>query len=101
MKKIRDVIKAAPGPELVLERAGGAFTFEVDVKSEENQGWNPPKNAVRRFGNPNDSKMDVDFTHPNRFAAFWDMEDVPAFSEEDIDEFECQPCGKNSRFHRP
>ena len=36
-EKIRDIIKAAEGPELVLQRAGGSFTFDVDVKSDEEE----------------------------------------------------------------
>ena len=33
-KQIRDIIKAEKGPELVLQRHAGSFTFDVDVKSE-------------------------------------------------------------------
>ena len=33
-KAIRDMLKAESGPELVLQRTGGTFTFDVDVKSE-------------------------------------------------------------------
>ena len=31
-KKTRDIIKAEMGPEVILERRGGAFTFDIDVK---------------------------------------------------------------------
>ena len=41
-KKIRDIIKAAPGPELVLQRSGGSFTFEVDVKESEDDWIKKP-----------------------------------------------------------
>ena len=32
-KAIRDIVKADEGPETILERRGGAFTFDIDVNS--------------------------------------------------------------------
>ena len=32
-RKIRDIVKHANGSEIVLERSGGSFPFEIDVKS--------------------------------------------------------------------
>ena len=36
--EIRDLAKSSNGSEIVLERSGGSFTFEVDVKAER-EGW--------------------------------------------------------------
>ena len=79
-RKIRDLVKGGRGNEVILERAGGAFTFETDVKSEEAGGWKELKNAIRR-GNT----MDVDESVPvhNRFSTL---------REEQCDESECTLC---------
>ena len=34
-KKIRDRIKAEQGPEVVLQRSAGSFTFDMDMKDQE------------------------------------------------------------------
>ena len=34
--EIRDLVNGTQSNELVLERSGGSFTFEIDVKSD---GW--------------------------------------------------------------
>jgi hypothetical protein len=52
-RKIRDLVKSNQGHEVVLERAGGSFTFEIDVKSEE---WQDPKKAAKAGA----QKMQVD-----------------------------------------
>ena len=31
---VRDLVKCERGPEIVLERKGGAFTFDIDIKDE-------------------------------------------------------------------
>ena len=89
-KKIRDIIKAENGPEVILERRGGAFTFDIDVQSQEADKWEKPKktfkSAVRQS-----SDMDVSMVSGNRFDPLWD---------EEGDDLECQPCGAESRFHR-
>ena len=46
-KMIRDIIKAEKGPEVILERRGGAFTFDIDVQSDEASKWETPKKTVR------------------------------------------------------
>ena len=98
-KQIRDIIKGERGPELVLQRSGGSFTFDVDVKSEEStqraaEKFEPARNTVKAQGN---HKIDVDYTSRNQFGAFWDMEEV-----DECNELNCQPCGNGcSGFHRP
>ena len=98
-KQIRDIIKAERGPELVLQRHGGSFAFDVDVKSEvatqEAGGqFSPAKNTVKPKRN---QKMAVDYTSKNAFSAFWGMEEI-----DECNELTCKPCGGNcSRFHRP
>ena len=98
-KQIRDIIKAERGPELVLQRHGGSFAFDVDVKSEAatqaaSGKFSPAKNTVKPKGN---QKMDVDYTSKNAFSAFWGMEEI-----DECNELTCKPCGSScSRFHRP
>ena len=83
---------------MVLQRHGGSFTFDVDVKTaESNQGsggkFSPAKNTVKPKGN---HKMDVDYTSKNSFGAFWGMEEI-----DECNELKCEPCGQGcSGFHR-
>ena len=46
-KMIRDIIKAEKGPEVILERRGGAFTFDIDVQSDGDNKWETPKKTVK------------------------------------------------------
>ena len=87
---IRDIIKAEKGPEVILERRGGAFTFDIDVQSEDANKWEKPKKTVKNAGRQS-SDMDVSMVSRNRFDPLWD---------EEGDEIECHPCGAESRFHR-
>ena len=77
--------------------------FEIDGKEKEEE-WTPAKNTIRsrRGANSAGDKMDVDFTDKNQYEAFWDMEDVPAYSGGRSEDFQCQPCGTKSilGFHR-
>ena len=43
-RKIRDLVKGTQGNEVVLERAGGSFTREIDVNSD---GWQDPKKTAK------------------------------------------------------
>ena len=84
-RKIRDIVKACQGSEIIFERANGAFTFEIDVQSE----WETPKpKRTIRAGN---RSMDVDETQVEKsyYDALW---------EEEYEETQCIPCG--SAFHR-
>ena len=52
-RKVRDTVKAESGPEIVLERKGGAFTFDGDVKDEKKSNtkeqeaeWKKPRNPA-------------------------------------------------------
>ena len=100
VKQIRDIIKKQPGPELILERRGGTFMLDVDVKSEGeqiNDKWMSKKEAPKRFtksNNTQSNQMDVDMAgrSSNRFGALWS-------DEPEIEELECQTC--NQCFHRP
>ena len=73
-KKIRDIIKAEEGPEVILERRGGGFTFDIDVQSEKSDisnQWQTPKETVRATGNRG-NEMDIDVAGKNRFDPLWD-----------------------------
>ena len=81
-RKIRDLVKGTQGSEVVLERAGGSFTFEIDVKSE---GWQEPKKPAR----PSTQKMQVDeVAIKSYFDALWEE---PEYEER----IRCEPT-----FHR-
>ena len=83
-RKIRDLVKGTQGNEVVLERAGGSFTFEIDVKSDE---WKDPKKPAR----PTTQKMQVDeVAIKSYFDALWE--------EPEYEELECGNC--ESTFHR-
>ena len=43
-RTIRDLVKGTQGSEVVLERSGGSFTSEVNVKSN---GWQEPKKPAK------------------------------------------------------
>ena len=65
-RKIRDLLKGTPGNEVVLERAGGSFTFEIGVKSDE---WKEPKKPVK----PSNQKMEIDeVAIRSHFDALWE-----------------------------
>ena len=108
-KKIRDIIKSEEGQEVILERRGGGFTFDVDVKSEKSSTntsgtnssgantsgtsnrWDTPKKTVRAASNQG-NKMDIDVADKNRFDPMWDDEEDATQSNE---------CNQSGRFHRP
>ena len=89
-KKIRDIIKAETGPEVILERRGGAFTFDIDVQSDGGSKWETPKKTVKSTINQT-SKMDVDVASANRFDPLWDDEE---------DTIDCGMCNAGAGFHR-
>ena len=70
-RKGRDIVEQASGSEIVLERSGGSFTFEIDVESA-GETWSNPRKPVRG-GN---RKMDVDELQVERsyYDAVWDEE---------------------------
>ena len=84
-RKIRDIMKGAPGPELVLERRGQAFTFDMDIpsrhqgepqqakKSSDAQGeWRNPKRPFRQAfshqGHRGAQPMEVDICRPSYYC---------------------------------
>ena len=81
-RKIRDLIKSGKGSEVILERSGGSFTFEIDVKSQESEGWKAPKNPVR--GNTRSMEVDRITIAQSYFNNLWE--------EQEYDEVECTPC---------
>ena len=89
-KMIRDIIKAEKGPEAILERRGGAFTFDIDVQSDEASRWETPKKTAKST-NCQSSAKDTDVANWNRFDPLWD---------EEGDEIECGTCNARARFHR-
>ena len=89
-KMIRDKIKAEKGPEVILERRGGAFTFDIDVQSDEASRWETPKKTAKGTTRQS-SAMDTDVANWNRFDPLWD---------EEGDEIECGTCNAGACFHR-
>ena len=91
-KKIRDIIKAEAGPEVILERRGGAFTFDIEVKSEaiENR-WESPKKTIKASRN-HSNNMELGVVDKNRFDPLW---------EDDEDASQCGACNPGELFHRP
>ena len=97
-RKIRDLVKNCKGSEIVLERSGGSFTFEIDVKAEneqqpqqqqpQQQGWSTQNRKPAKAGTRN---MEVDAVAgvPSYYDALW---------EQDYEEVDCTPCGLF--FHR-
>ena len=99
-RKIRDLVKGTQGSEVILERAGGSFTFEMDVKSGDR--WQTPKKTTR----PSTQKMQVDevMIEKSYYDALWDDEyaeqSVPNLVDDNEEAMQCVPWG-NSRFHWP
>ena len=101
-KKIRDLIKAEKGSEVILERKGHAFTFGVDVHTEERQSeparewaYPLPKKAFKpQKRQLDDNRMEVDTVTKNMRNRFDAMN--PLWEQEQ--EIECRVC---CPFHRP
>ena len=97
-KNIRDIIKAEAGPEVILERRGRAFTFDIDVKSEgsgnQQQQWQTPKKTVKalKWSNQHGNHMEVDMADKNRFDPLWDDESAA---------LQCGTCHPGERFQWP
>jgi hypothetical protein len=89
-KMIRDIIKAEKGPEVILERRGGAFTFDIDVQSDEASKWETPKKTAKSTVRQS-SDMDIGMVSRNQFDPLWDEEEEGSH---------CQPCGAGACFHR-
>ena len=89
-KMIRDIIKAEKGPEVILERRGGAFTFDIDVQSDEASKWETPEKTVKSTVRQS-SDMDMGMVSRNQFDPLWDEEE---------EESNCRPCGASACFHR-
>ena len=80
-RKIRNLVEGGAGSEVILERAGGSFTFEMDVKSE-GGGCKGPTRPARC----NNQMTDVNET-----------KDVESFlaavcEVQERSEIECSPC---------
>ena len=82
----------------MLQRQGGTFTFDVEVKDEESQKqspsseWTRPKNPVK---SSQSTKMEVDYAHANSYSALWDEGEIAEGAHEGMI---CNPCGM--AFHR-
>ena len=83
-RKIRDLVNGTSGNEVVLERAGGSFTFHMDVKSQENaDGFKEPNKTVKASNH----KMQVDeIAIKSYFNALWDEPEY-----EKIERGQCAP----------
>ena len=81
-RQIRDLVKGGKGSEVILERAGGSFTFGIDVKSQNGEGWKEPKKPAKA-GN---RSMEVDqATIAQSYCnILWE--------EQEYDEVMCAPC---------
>ena len=49
-RKIRDLVRAESGPEIVLERRRGAFTHDIDIKDEKTS--KAPEAELKKPRNP-------------------------------------------------
>ena len=101
-EKVRDIVKAEAGPEIVLERKAGAFKFNIEVKDNRNDdGFQAPKRTIKL---KKSNEMDVDETEIEKsyYDALW--EDSPGLQDEvwsgAVDEMKCVECNHNCRFHR-
>ena len=93
VEKIQDIIKAEEGPKIILERRGGAFTFDIDVKSGEssNQQWQTPKKTVKAQSNRG-NHMEIDMADKNMFDPL---------SDDESETLQCGTCHPGERFHWP
>lgn len=74
-RKTRDLVKGIQGSDVVLQRAGGSFAFEINVKSD---GWQRP----RRPAKTSNQRMQVDkVAITSYFDALWE--------EPQYEELEC------------
>ena len=98
-EKIRGIVKAEEGPEIVLQRKSGAFKFDIEVKRGNDDGFQIPKKIAKVKGN---REMDVDEAgiEKSYYDALWgDSPEVEDDAAEMIeDEMRCQTC--NKCFHR-
>ena len=61
-----DLVKGTKGNEVVLERAGGSSTFEIDVNPH---GWQDPRKTVKA----STQKMQIDEVAINSYLdALWE-----------------------------
>ena len=86
-RKIREVVTQVSGSEIVIERAGGSFTFEIDVNSEGKEFCIPKKTV--KGGNRN---MDVGELQVERsyYDALWEGRNA---------EMARSPCDSTFRTH--
>jgi len=110
-EKIRDIVKAEEGPEIVLERKAGAFKFDIEVQGGRNdEEFQVPKKTAKPR---NSREMDVDEAgiEKSYYDALWEdspemEDDMTGMIEEELRCQKCQPvqhaCGhaRNNRFHR-
>jgi hypothetical protein len=78
------IINDSKGPSVPIKRKGGAFTIEVDVSEEQEDGFKMAKKTIKaKAVQSND--MDVDAIVKGAWEAFW----------------ECRDCESESTFHGP
>ena len=103
-EKVRDIVKAEAGPEIVLERKAGAFKFDVEMKDGRNERpFETPKKTVKF----RKSEIDVDEAgiEKSYYDALWEdspgMEDDMMAGAIDDEEMKCEKCDAGKAcFHR-
>ena len=68
-RKIRDLVKSCKGSEIVFERSGGSFAFEIGVKSE-GKDWHATKKTVK--ASTRSMKVDGVVGVPSYCDAIWE-----------------------------
>ena len=102
-RKIRDLTEAERGLEVILERQDGAFTFDMDVKTEgkpqQQQQAESERKKPRNPGRADSNRsMEVDAAMgiaKGQYGALW--EGLPNLEDSDDEEIQRHEC--NSGFH--
>ena len=81
--EVRKILEKSRGPRVPITRKAGAFTIEMEIKTEDDDGFQKPKKTARvKAIQSND--MDVDTIVKGAWEAFW----------------ECRESEEESGFHR-
>ena len=81
--EIKKILERSKGPRVPIARQAGAFTIEVEIEAEDNDGFQRPKRTARAKAITSND-MDVDAIVKGAWEAFW----------------ECRENEEESGFHR-
>ena len=78
-KAVMKILNDSKGPSVPIKRKGGAFTIEVDVSEEQEDGFKMAKKTIKaKAVQSND--MDVDAIVKGAWEAFWECRDYESES---------------------